>query len=233
MVHDNCQGHTGAMMPYGRGAAISFSNKQKINTNSSMDSKLVGANQALSFILHTWHFIEAQGYSVEQNLLFQDNQFTTCFKVNGSFSSSKCTKHIKCRYFFIRDKIANGNLKVLHCPTEIMWANVLTKLKQSRPFRLDRSHLMNVPINNDDNAKCLKTHPLLLPLDEHPIIHKQIKDQLHKTPIFYSRSVLGIKYPSPMKPVPGTPLLPITQVLTSNRSELTWADCVRISVATE
>jgi hypothetical protein len=41
-------------------------------------------------------FIEAQGYSVEQNLLFQDNQSTMHLKVNGSFFSSKCTKHIKC-----------------------------------------------------------------------------------------------------------------------------------------
>ncbi len=53
-----------------------------------------------------------------------------------------------------------------------MWANVLTKPKQRGPFRLDRSHLMNVPINYDDNAERLKTHPLLLPLDECPIIPK-------------------------------------------------------------
>ena len=53
-----------------------------------------------------------------------------------------------------------------------MWANVLTKPKQGGPFRLDRSHLMNVPINYDDDAKHLKTHPLLLPLDECPIIPK-------------------------------------------------------------
>ncbi len=73
-------------------------------------------------------------------------------KVNGSFSSSKCTKHIHCRYFFILDKIADGDLEVLYCPTEIMWADVLTKPKQGGPFCLDRSHLMNVPINYDDDA---------------------------------------------------------------------------------
>ncbi len=91
-----------------------------------------------------------------------------------------------------------------------MRADVLTKPKQGGPFRLDRSHLMNVPINYDDNAEHLKTPPLLLPSDEHPIIPKQIKDQSLKTLIFYSRSVLRITYPSPMKPVPGTPPLPIT-----------------------
>ncbi len=82
-------------MSIGKGAAIKFSNKQKNNTKSSMELELIGADQALSSILHTQHFIEAQGYSVKENLLFQDNQSTMCLEVNGSFSSSKHTKHIK------------------------------------------------------------------------------------------------------------------------------------------
>jgi hypothetical protein len=133
-VHDNCCGHTGAMMLMGKGAAISFSNKHKINTKSSSKSELVSANQALSPILHTRYFIEAQGYSVEQNILFQDNQSTMRLEVNSSFSSSKQTKHIKCRYYFICDKIADNNLEIMDCPTEIMWADVLTKPKQGAPF---------------------------------------------------------------------------------------------------
>ncbi len=48
-----------------------------------------------------------------------------------------------------------------------------------------------------------------------------------------SKVMLGITYPSPMKPIPGTPPLPITQILTSNRSSLTWADRVRIPVTTK
>jgi hypothetical protein len=81
-VHDNCHGHTGVMMFLGKGAATSSSNKQKNNTESSTESKLVGANQALSSILHTQHFIEAQGYSVKQNLIFQDNQSTMHLEFN-------------------------------------------------------------------------------------------------------------------------------------------------------
>jgi hypothetical protein len=165
-VHDDCQGHPGAMMSMGKGAANSFSNKHKLNTKSSSESKLVSADQAFSSILHTRYFIKAQGYSVEQNILFQDNQSTMQLEVNGSFSSSKQTKHIKCRYYFICDKIADDDLKVMYCPTEIMWADVLTKPKQGAPFCLDRSHLMSILINYDDNDECSKTHPLLLPKDE-------------------------------------------------------------------
>ncbi len=84
-------------------------------------------------------------------------------EVNDSFPSSKRTKHIKCRYFFIRDKINNGDLEVVYCPAKIMWANVRTKPKRGSPFRLDRSILMNVPINYDDNVKHRLTNPLLPP----------------------------------------------------------------------
>jgi hypothetical protein len=104
------------MMSMGKGAAIGFSNKHKLNTKSSSESELVSANQALSSILHTGYFIEAQGYSIEQNIIFQDNQSIMQLEVNSPFSSSKQTKHIKCRYYFICDKIADDDLKVMYCP---------------------------------------------------------------------------------------------------------------------
>jgi hypothetical protein len=167
-VHDNCKGPTGAMMSLGKGAVTSFSNKPKINSKSSTEFELIGADQALSSILHTRYFIEAQGYLVEQNILFQDNQWTMRLEVNGSFSSSKRTKHIKCRYFFIRNKIKDGDLAAQYCPTEITWADVLTKPKQGGPFCLNRSHLMNIPINYNYDIERLKTHPLLLPSEECP-----------------------------------------------------------------
>jgi hypothetical protein len=111
-VHNECRGHTGAMMSLEKGAVISFSNKQKINSKSSTESELIGADQAFSLILHTRYFIKAQGYLVKQNILFQDNQLMMQLEVNGSFSSSKCTKHIKCRSFFIHDKIEDRDLAV-------------------------------------------------------------------------------------------------------------------------
>jgi hypothetical protein len=167
-VHEHCKGHTGAMMSLGKGAIISFLNKQKINSKSSTESKLIGSNPALSSILHMRYFIKAQGYLVKQNILFHDNQSLMQLEVNGSYSSSKCMKHIKCRYFFIRDKIKDGDLAVQYSPTEIMWADVLTKPKQGGPFCLGRSQLMNIPINYNDDVEHLKTHPLLLLSEECP-----------------------------------------------------------------
>jgi hypothetical protein len=69
-THKDCCSHMGAMMSLSKGATISFLNKLKINTKSSTKSEVIGANQALSSILHTHYFIKAQGYSIKQNIVF-------------------------------------------------------------------------------------------------------------------------------------------------------------------
>ena len=46
---------------------------------------------------------------------------------NGCVSSSKRTKHIKAKYFFIRHYHNAQELDLRYCPTEQLWADVLTK----------------------------------------------------------------------------------------------------------
>ena len=50
-VHTNCRSHTGAGMSLGHGMAMSYSWKQKINTKSSTEAKLVGVDHSLGHIL--------------------------------------------------------------------------------------------------------------------------------------------------------------------------------------
>ena len=82
-AHKDCEGHTGHMMTLGKGAAISASLKHKHNTKSSTKSKIVSADDALPTVLWPTYFLEAQGYTVEQNILYQDNQSTSRLQVNG------------------------------------------------------------------------------------------------------------------------------------------------------
>jgi hypothetical protein len=168
-VHDDCRGHTGAMMSLGRGAPISFSRKQKVNVRSSCEGELVGIDDALPLILWARYFIEAQGYTVEENILNQDNKSTILLANNGRWSSSKITKHIKSRYFFIKDKVDSGEVSVQYRGTKEMWSDVLTKPKQGLPMRQDRAELMNCPVDYDDEVERLRTHPKLLPKAEGPV----------------------------------------------------------------
>ena len=63
-------------MTFGKGAVQSLSKKQKLNTRSSTEAELVGADDVATQILWTKHFMEAQGYTIEDNILHQDNKST-------------------------------------------------------------------------------------------------------------------------------------------------------------
>ena len=165
-IHWDSRGHTGMMLTVGKGAAMSFSSKQKINTRSSTEAELVGIDQAFASIMWGKHFIEAQGYTVEHNILFQDNQSTILLARNGRFSSSKRTKHIKHRYFLVKDYVDRGEIEIQYRETGKMWSDVLTKPKQGKAFRAFRAILMNVPEEYDDEAERRNTHPALLPKEE-------------------------------------------------------------------
>jgi hypothetical protein len=62
---------------------------------------------------------------------------------NGQFSSGKKMKHIRAKFSFITDRIDSRDIRVVHCPTEKMWADVLTKQLQGKAFRVMQSKLMN------------------------------------------------------------------------------------------
>jgi hypothetical protein len=76
----------------------------------------------------------------------------------------KRTKHIKIRYFFIKDCIDRGEVEVQHCPTKEMLSDVLTKPKQGKEFFLMRSKLMGCPIylNEGDAAENKGAAPKIL-----------------------------------------------------------------------
>jgi hypothetical protein len=179
-------------MSLGEGAVISSSRKQKLNVRSSCEGELVGIDDALPTILWTRYFIEGQGYSVEQNILFQDNKSTILLANNGRWSSSKRTKHIKSRYFYIKDKVDLGEVQIDYRPTTEMWCDVLTKPKQGLGFRKDRSMLMNCAIDYDDDRERAATNPSLLvqteseaTMDAKPMKHNNDSHSVH-----HCRSVL-------------------------------------------
>ena len=67
-------------------------------------------------------------------------------------SSSKRTKHIKAKYFFITDKIEQGEVKIEHLPTERMWIDVNTKPKQGTMSWIS-THTINSHINTLDSRE--------------------------------------------------------------------------------
>jgi hypothetical protein len=101
-------------------------------------------------MLWTRYFIEGQGYNIEASILNQDNLSAILLEKNGRASSSKRTKHINVQYFFIKDRIASGELTVKHCPAAEMLADHFTKPLQGTLFRASRAEIQGIPIDMCD-----------------------------------------------------------------------------------
>jgi hypothetical protein len=141
-VHPDLKSHTGAIMSYGGGAAQSISRKQKLNTRSSTEAELVGADDVAIMIMWTKLFMEAQGYNIEKNILYQDNKSTILLENNGKRSSSKRTRALNIRYFFLTDQIEKGNLSIEYCPTTEMIGDYMSKPLQGKLFQKFKKAIM-------------------------------------------------------------------------------------------
>ena len=72
---------------------------------------------------------------------------------NGKLSSSRKTKHIKAKFFFIKDKVDSEEVNIVDCPAGVMWADVLTKPQQGKDFRKMRAQLMNCAMEYKDEEE--------------------------------------------------------------------------------
>ena len=122
-------------MTMGQGAVQSSLSKQKLNTQSSCEAELVGANNMATKILWTKLFLEEQGYQIERNVLYQDNKSTILLLKNGKRSAGKRSRALNIRYFFLTDQQDKGNLSIKYCPTSEMTGNFMTKPLQGCDFR--------------------------------------------------------------------------------------------------
>jgi hypothetical protein len=151
--HEDCRGQIGCLMTMGKGAAISSSNIMKCNTRSSTETEIISVHDKLPDIIWTRYFVECQGYDIDEYIVFQDNMSSLSLEKNGRVSSSKRTKHIKAKYFLIKDYYESGEIDLRYCPTDVMWADVLTKPLQGQKFRDMRAFLQNCPRDYDDDVE--------------------------------------------------------------------------------
>ena len=91
-VHWDCKGHTGAMMSMGKGSIVNVSRKHKLNTGSSSEAELVSISDVLGMMMWCNYFMEAQRYTIDNNILYQDNKSKIFLAKNGIMSAGKNSK---------------------------------------------------------------------------------------------------------------------------------------------
>ena len=63
-------------------------------------------------------------------------------EVNGRNSCTGNSRHIDIRFFFVHDRVKDGKLNVVFCPTGKMLADFFTKPLQGKIFKEFRSAIM-------------------------------------------------------------------------------------------
>jgi hypothetical protein len=138
-LHPDFKSHTGAMMMLGKGSIQSIARKQKMNVHSSTEGKLLAVDDTATMILWTKLFLEAQGYDVDKNIVYQDNKSAILLETNGKKSSGKRTHALNIHYFFITDQVEKGNAQIEHCGTTTTWSEIFlrspSKMRSSKDFR--------------------------------------------------------------------------------------------------
>jgi len=79
-------------------------------------------------------------------------------EINGRNSCTGNSRHINIRYFWIKDRVDNKEVRVEYLPTHIMLADYFIKPLQGEQFRILREYMMGwKPLSdlliNKDNKK--------------------------------------------------------------------------------
>ena len=142
-VHPTGRSHTGVTVTLGRGVLYSKSTAQKINTTSSCQAEMVALAKGLQQSIFLAYFLAGQGYPQLPVIVSQDNESTIRLIENGR-SNSELTRHIEIGYFWAKDLVDRGLIKIVYCPTGDMIADYFTKPLQSTLFNYLRGKIMGI-----------------------------------------------------------------------------------------
>ena len=117
-----------------------------MNTRSSTEAEVVAADEVVGSMVWTKLFLEAQGYPVKENILYQDNRSAMLLEGNGRKSAGKRSRHLNIRLFFVTDQKEKGNISIEYCPTELMKGDYMTKPLHGKLFTRHRQDIMNLPL---------------------------------------------------------------------------------------
>ncbi|CAI7780859.1 unnamed protein product [Closterium sp. NIES-54] len=124
---DNRRSRTGYIYRLEPIGPISWqSSKQELIALSSAEAEYIALCSATKEGLYLRELLEEAKLAELPNFtLFCDNQYAIRIANKSGFANR--TKHIALRYFFVKDEIEKGRLKLSYCPTSEMAADYLTK----------------------------------------------------------------------------------------------------------
>jgi hypothetical protein len=145
--HSDAKSHSGGCVGFegfnGEGCYFMFiSSKQPVVAKSSCEAELICANTVADHMVWLIDLKEEVGYRSEKPAIFnQDNTSTMQIAMQGK-GTFKRTKHIKVRFFWIKDIIDLGIMLFNYVASAEMVADVLSKPTVGSKFQYLMSKLL-------------------------------------------------------------------------------------------
>jgi hypothetical protein len=126
MVHKDAKGHGGIIGTLGSAPIFAKSFKFKLVTRSSTESEMVCLEESVTFALWLKTLLKEFDFKFLPPVkIHQDNLSTIGIVMNGgSFNRSK---HMIAKYSFVKQYVDSGDIQLVHCRTQVMVADMLTK----------------------------------------------------------------------------------------------------------
>ena len=136
----------GVVMCAGACVSIVFSRTQKSVTLSSTEAEdiaLAAGIKETIFLRYIWSFIFPDR-DVGCTLVKEDNVGEIHLAKN--LATTPNSKHIDIRHHFVRERVANGEFKVVYVPPEEQHADFLNKSLRQGAFEVHRNFVVNISL---------------------------------------------------------------------------------------
>ena len=132
-------------------------------------------------------------------MVHQDNLSSILLETNGRGSSSKRTRHMNIRYYFVADVCKRKQITLAYCPTDKMIGDFFTKPLGDTIFWLFRNIIMNIrhdeygPVNQDELMN-IHTVKLQKRMSMEPVLDDRIVEPTVKKIDMGSQECVGDPY---------------------------------------
>jgi hypothetical protein len=118
---------TGIVITLAGGAVCFKSSRQRIVTLSSTEAEIVALTEGTNYVIWLRNLMRGlRLFDLGPTVVYQDN-LSTISLVSNDKTKQQRTRHLNCKYFAVRERIANGSVSVVHLAGTEMLAGVLTK----------------------------------------------------------------------------------------------------------
>jgi hypothetical protein len=140
-------------------------------------------------MLWTLYFLEAQGYKINGNVLYQDNKSSILAGDQRTWIQRKTNQaHERSVFLYVADRVKSKEIRTEYCPTGIMVADYFTKPLQEMIFQTLRDMIMgntdiDLPsdtINGTDKTNGIPT--ISTSQEPRSVLENEIKIEIGRSP---------------------------------------------------